>query len=164
MVWRTSLLTGLVTCQVSHGTCRLSPVTCCMSLMPTATARDPSPTNCPSMESRMLLLILTWTHQQWVAKTQKSTSARQIFNNIWPKIVISETNSFFSLFFLQESFCNWLISLMTFLYMRVILRSKNYLCQNAILIQWVILVGLVQCVIPGHIFFLLFLVESIYMV
>ena len=35
--------------------CRLSPVTCHMSLMPTATAKDPPPVNSPTMHSRMVL-------------------------------------------------------------------------------------------------------------
>ena len=35
-------------------TCRMSPVTCQMSLTPTATARDPPPANSPTMHNRMV--------------------------------------------------------------------------------------------------------------
>ena len=51
----------IIRCQVSSGV-RL-PVTCSMSLTPTATATamDPLPANSPSIHSRMLLLILIQT-------------------------------------------------------------------------------------------------------
>ena len=42
--------------------CCVSPVTCCMSVTPTAT--DPPLITSFSMQSRMILLIVTKTHQQ----------------------------------------------------------------------------------------------------
>ena len=55
-----------VRCHVLCVTCCMSPVTCHMSLTQTATATDPPPANSPSMHSRMLLLILTYTHKKLV--------------------------------------------------------------------------------------------------
>ena len=44
--------------------CQVSGVRCHVSPTPAATATDTPPSNSPSMHSRMLLLILTQTHQQ----------------------------------------------------------------------------------------------------
>ena len=43
-----------VRCQVSHVLNCLSPVTCHMPLMPTATATDPTPANSPTKHSRLV--------------------------------------------------------------------------------------------------------------
>ena len=47
-----------VRCQVSGVRFCMSPLTCHMSVTPTATATDPTPAKSPSMHSRMFLLIL----------------------------------------------------------------------------------------------------------
>ena len=53
--------------QLSGVRCQVLRVTYHMSIMPTATATDPPPDNSPNIQSIMLLLILTKTHQQEVA-------------------------------------------------------------------------------------------------
>ena len=78
-----------IRCPRSRVVCCVLPVTCCMSLMPTATATDPPPANSSNMHSRMLLLILTQAHQQWVAKTNK-----YIFNPFWAQIPILRPMNF----------------------------------------------------------------------
>ena len=50
--------------QVLRVICHMLCVTCQMSL-----TRDPPPTKSPSIHSRLLLLILAYTHQQCVTKT-----------------------------------------------------------------------------------------------
>ena len=47
---------------LSRVTCHATLVTCHISLTPTA--KDPPPANSPSMYSRMLLLILRYTHRE----------------------------------------------------------------------------------------------------
>ena len=63
-------------CRVSCVRCNMSAVTCHMSLTPTATATAmaPLPANSPTIQSRMLLLILTKIHQEWVAKKKRNLS------------------------------------------------------------------------------------------
>ena len=48
-----------VRCQVSRIRCHVSHVTCHMLITPTATATDPPPANFSTMQSRMLLLIVS---------------------------------------------------------------------------------------------------------
>ena len=52
-----------VTCQVSCVKYCIAHVTRCISLTKTARATEPPSSNSASMHSRMLLLLLTWTHQ-----------------------------------------------------------------------------------------------------
>ena len=67
-----------IRCQVSGVACRVSLVIYHMSLTPTATVTDPPHANSPNIHSMMPLQLLTYTHQQRVAKTlNNSFSARQ---------------------------------------------------------------------------------------
>ena len=85
-------------CHVSDITCRMSPVTYNMPLTPTVTTMDPPPANCPTMHSRMMLLILS--HQQLFVKAQKCTFlfCAAILNHFRAKIKNSETIVSSSLF------------------------------------------------------------------
>ena len=71
--------------------CHVSGVTCHLSYVTNANSHSHGPS--PSIHSRMLLLILTWTHQQWVVKTKKiKFFCTAICGHFWDKIANYETN------------------------------------------------------------------------
>ena len=73
-----------VMCQVSQVTCHMSHVAC--HLLPVKCPKRHQP-----QSMLMLLLILTYTYQQWVAKTNKSTFSACRFSTISePKLQILE--------------------------------------------------------------------------
>ena len=96
-------------CHLSVVTCHVSGVPCHMSLTPTPTATDPSPANSPTINKRMLLLILTKIRQHWMAKTHKLTLfGKAVFDNFWGKIIKSEIIALFSIItFLQLTDLNF---------------------------------------------------------
>ena len=108
--------------------CHVSPVTCHMSLMPTAATIDPPSANSSTLDSLILLVILTFIHPQWVATSQwqrpkNSFFRAAIFNHFWAKIAKSETNILFPP---KESFYNWPIWVLTFLNKSFQTLKKNW--------------------------------------
>ena len=68
-------------CHVSCFRCNMSAVTCHMSLTPTATATAMAALPALTIHSRMLLLILTNIHQEWVAKKKRKKEEEK--SDIW---------------------------------------------------------------------------------